>query len=110
MDVILLALCLQTILIGNTRLGLSVQCHGPPEHNTLCTFALPHASWLGCVLLMSIAILLVGMTICLLVVALHKKRKSFEDAAKWTGLGASKEHGFYTNGLDMGWPHFRGPN
>lgn len=39
---------------------------------------------------MVVAVLLMGMTICLLVVALHKKRKSFEEAAKWTGLGASK--------------------
>lgn len=42
---------------------------------------------------MSVAILLLGVTICLLVVALHKRRKSFEDAAKWTGLSASKTQG-----------------
>ena len=66
---------------------MTVFCHGPPEKETFCTFTIPHASWLGCAVFMVVAVLLTGMTICLLVVALHKKKKSFEAAAKWSGLG-----------------------
>lgn len=75
---------------GDIRLGLIVLCYGSPGKETLCTFTFPHASWLASMLLLTVAVLLLGLSICLLVVALHRRKKSFEEAAKWTGLGASK--------------------
>lgn len=57
-------------------------------------FTIPHASWLGGALVMVVAVLFIGLSVCLLVVALHKQRKSFVDAAKWTGVGGSKSQSY----------------
>lgn len=71
---------------GDVRMGLTVLCHAPPGQQILCIFTVPHASWLAGIILMVVGVLLVGLSICLLVVALHKRRKAFEQGAKWTGL------------------------
>lgn len=68
-------------------MGLIVLCHAPPGQQVLCTFTVSHSSWLAGTLLLVTAVLMVGLSICLLVVALHKGKKAFEVGAKWTGLG-----------------------
>ena len=79
-------------------MGLTVVCHGAFGREPLCTFTLPHSSWLAGTLLLLLAVLLVGVSICMLVVALHRKKKAFEVAAKWTGLvgGKGREKRDYT--------------
>lgn len=72
-----------------------VLCHGAPENEVLCNFTVPHSTWLGSALLLLITILLTGFSICLLVVALHKKKRSFEEAAKWSGLSGGKKKSNY---------------
>ena len=65
-------------------------CHSLPGQDGLCTFDIPHITWIASALLLVAAISVFTISVVLLVVSLKRSNASFEQAGKWAGFAGSK--------------------